>query len=268
MKKIFFLATAGIMLFSFVVKAVAVSNNQVGQEIREEIRERTREEIQEKRISGTPFPKLLRIENRILERIREKFPFLLPAGVNKATITEISGTTLPTTIKVIKESKNITLNITDKTVILRKFGGKSNLSELHVGDIVSARGIWMQVEGSEETILDTRVLRDISIQKRKGTFWGSIESVGDNSFVLLTARRGRQTVRVSSTAKIINRRAQIITFADLKAGHRVRVSGVWDSTLNLIEEVTTIKDWSIPVFPKPSLTPEAAVTSQPTIKID
>lgn len=86
--------------------------------------------------------KAAQLRQQLWQRLKENFPFLLPAGVEGAQVTSISGTSLPTEIKVIKDGKTITLNITDKTLIIRKFGGKSSLSEMHVGDIVSARGTW------------------------------------------------------------------------------------------------------------------------------
>jgi len=83
---------------------------------------------------------------------------------------------------------------------------------------------------------------------------GKIKSISGNTFVLEAAQRGDQTVRVdSNTTKIVNRREEKIAFSDLKIGDRVRVTGLWDSTLKIIEEVRTIKDWSLP--PKPTLTP-------------
>lgn len=204
------------------------------QELKEE-RDEIREEI---RVSTPPG----QLKLRIWERLREHFPFLLPAGVNRATISSIAGTTLPTAIKVNKDGKTITLNITEKTVILRKFGGKSSLAELHVGDIVTARGTW---EDKETAILDTRVLRDISIQKRFGTFWGKIKSISGQTFVLETSQRGEQTVTLAGSTKIVDRKEKTISFSDLKIEHRVRVTGLWDSTLKTISEVKTIKDWSI-----------------------
>lgn len=193
-----------------------------------------------------------KLKETVWERLHKAFPFILPAGINRLEIKEISGTTLPATVKVVKGGQTITLNISDKTLILRKFGGKSSLAELHIGDIVTARGIW--ADGTK-TVLDTRVLRDLSIQKRQGTFWGEIKSINSEAktFVLETAARGDQQVFVSSTTKIVSRNQTALAFADLAVGHRIRVTGLWDSTLKTIEEVKVIKDWSLP--PKPTVTP-------------
>ena len=193
-----------------------------------------------------------KIKESIWERLRLSFPFLLPAGINRLAIKEISSTTLPAEIKVVKGDQSITLKISGKTIILRKFGGKSSLAELHVGDIVTARGTWVD---ETKAVLDTRVLRDLSIQKRYGTFWGKIKSINSEAktFVLETVGRGEQQVFVGSETKIVSRNQTVLTFSDLVIGHRVRVTGLWDSTLKTIEEVKTIKDWSLP--PKPTVTP-------------
>lgn len=192
------------------------------------------------------------LRQQIWEGLHRRFPFLLPAGINRLEIKEISGTTLPAEVKVVKGDQSVTLKISDKTIILRKFGGKSSISELHIGDTVTARGTWVD---ETKAVLDTRVLRDLSIQKRHGTFWGKIKSINSEvkTFVLETAGRGEQQVFVGSETKIVSRNQIVLTFADLAVGHRVRVTGLWDLTLKTIGEVKTIKDWSLP--PKNTLTP-------------
>lgn len=225
-------------------------------EIQKEIKEEIKEELRDlKGFTGTPSsPLKLNLRQQIWERLKEELPFLLPAGVNRAEITSIKGTTPPTEIDIIKDNKTITLKITEKTLILRKFGGKSSLTELHVGDIVSARGEW---QDSSRAVLDTRVLRDLSIQKRPATFWGKIKSVNlsDKSFVLETVIRGDQKVLVGEETKIVNRREQEISLADLVVGHRVRVTGLWDANLRQIDQVRMIKDWSIGPKTTPSPLP-------------
>jgi len=161
----------------------------------------------------------------------------------------ISGTAIPADLTVSKDDKTYTVKVTDKTLLLRKFGAKADLSEFSVGDILSVRGKWTD---EAKTVLEARVIRNLSIQKRRGTFWGTIKSKGDNSFVLASVNRGEQTVYLGET-KIVNRKEETITFADLQVGDRVRVSGLWDNKLNKITEVSKIKDWSIP--PKVTPTP-------------
>lgn len=212
-------------------------------EIKEEFKEKIQESKEQRKTITEEF------KNRISSLILRK-------GVVNGKISTISGTTVPTKIIINKDGKTITLNITEKTNLLRKFGGKSSLSEMKVGDQVNAAGTWTD---SNKTTLDTKVLRDISIKKRFGAFWGKIKSITDaSSFVLETIERGNQTVKTDGNTKIVNRKEGPISFSDLKVGDRVRVKGVWDSALKSIEEVTSIKNWTL--MPKSLLTPTPTPT--------
>lgn len=214
-------------------------------------------------LTGTPSARPTAKEERkeikqgLVEQIEGKLGWLLPFGFNRVELKTISGTILPADLTVSRDDKVYMVKVTDKTILLRKFGGKSELSEFSVGDTLSVRGKWTD---EAKTILEARVIRNLSVQKRKGTFWGTIKSKGNNTFVLASVNRGEQAVYLGSDTKIFNRKQETITFADLKIGDRVRVSGLWDSKLNKITEVTRIKDWSIP----PKVTPSAGSGLSPT----
>lgn len=218
-------------------------------EIRDEIKNVTPAPRQEININASEEGKKKdTLQEQLIAKIKERFPFLLPKGFNKGEVISVSSTSLPSEIKVKADTKEITLKITEKTIILRKFGGKSNLGEIKVGDIVTARGSWEDENGS---VLITRVLRDLSIQKRKGTFWGKIKSIdfANKNFILNTASRGELKVFVQDGTEIVSRDQKKISLTDLQVGSRVRVTGVWDSTLNQISETMLIKDWSISPVP-------------------
>lgn len=135
------------------------------------------------------------------------------------------------------------VNITNKTKILRKFGGKSSLSEYSVGDEVVVFG---KFTDDTKLIIDAKTIRNNSIQKRRGAFFGKVTVKNTDNFVMETAERGTQTVYFG-TAKIVDRKEITITLSDIKIGDRVRVKGVWDKTLSKISEVNQIKDFSIPI---------------------
>lgn len=264
MKKIFLI----FLLFSFYflvfpLEAEAKINWpwQQEQQTRQEVREQVQEEVQEQLgLTGTPSPgtpKEIRqqIREQVQEKVQElkdKLSWLLPFGFNRMEIISIPGVTPPTDLGVSKDGKNFTVKVTEKTLLLRKFGGKSSLSEFSVGDIISVRGKWLD---EEKTILESRVIRNVSIQKRKGTFWGTVKSIdsGAKSFVLTSVQRGDQSVSTDEKTRIVNRREEPISFEDLLLGHRVRVSGLWDSKLGKITEVSRIKDWSLPPGPTPTV---------------
>jgi len=135
------------------------------------------------------------------------------------------------------------VNINDKTKFLRKFGGKSSLGEYSVGDEVIVFG---KFTDDTKLIIDAKTVKNNSIQKRFGAFFGKITVKNIDNFIMETAERGTQTVYFG-TAKIVNRKETNITLSDIKVGDRVRVKGVWDKTLSKIAEVIQIKDFSIPV---------------------
>ncbi|MFA5770326.1 MAG: hypothetical protein WC894_02425 [Patescibacteria group bacterium] len=141
------------------------------------------------------------------------------------------------------EDGTFQINITDKTQILRKFGGKISLSEYSVGDEVVVFG---KFTDDTKLIIDAKTVKNNSIQKRKGAFFGKVTVKNSDNFVMETLERGTQTVYFG-TAKIVDRRETNISYSDIKVGDRIRAKGVWDKTLNKISEVTQIKDFSIPV---------------------
>jgi len=135
------------------------------------------------------------------------------------------------------EDGTFQVNITDKTVILRKFGGKSSLSEYSVGDEVVVFG---KFTDDTKLIIDAKTVKNNSIQKRFGAFFGKVTVKNTDNFVMETAERGIQTVYFGTT-KFINIKEINISYGDIKIGDRVRVKGVWDKTLNEIREVSQIK---------------------------
>lgn len=261
-----------IILVSFLIPFVLFSKKTQakigwpwGQNSPGRIRQEIREELKEQfGLTGTPSPGAAnQIRRQIREQVKEqfqqfkeKFSWLLPFGFNRVEIKAISGTTSPADLTVFKDDKIYTVKVTEKTLLLRKFGGKSSLDEFSEGDIISVRGRWVD---EEKTILEARVIRNLSIQKRKGTFWGTIKLKEEDgkTFVLVTVQRGEQTVITDSKTKFLNRADKPISFADLKVGDRVRVSGLWDNKLNKITEVSRVKDWSIGPTSFPTATPSA-----------
>ena len=269
MKKAAFLVSA--LLFLSLVSPVEAKNEQ-GRGLGNLIKQRVEQALRlTPQLSGTPTPQQEnKIRQNIWERLKQRFPKLLPAGLNRAEIVSIPGSVLPVEIIVNYEGSNITLKVDGKTNILRKYGGKAPLSELKEGDIVSARGTWEDNE--TKAVLNVRVLRDLSLEKRQATFWGKITAFGDNNFSLQTSRKGTLTIMVSPDTKIVDRRERPIAFSSLAVDHRVRVTGLWDVSAKKVDSVRLIKDWSLGPSPSPapilSVTPTPAPTVTPTVTPD
>ncbi len=73
-----------------------------------------------------------------------------------------------------------------------------------------------------------------------------VTSLTSTGWVMNTVHRGSQTVTISSTTKLIDRKGATITQTDVKVDNKVRVKGMWDSKANTITAVTNVKDYSLP----------------------
>lgn len=143
-----------------------------------------------------------------------------------------------------------TINLTPTTIVLRKFGGKSGLSELSVGDQVQVLGKWTS---TTKSAVDAKVVRNSSIQKRRGTFVGTVTAVTDTGFTFQPLARPLQTVTVSATTRYVDRKMKPITKTAVLAGHKIQVKGLWDNRLNTVTEVAGVKDYSLPASPSAAL---------------
>ncbi|MBI5614297.1 hypothetical protein HY947_05205 [Candidatus Gottesmanbacteria bacterium] len=173
-----------------------------------------------------------------------------PAHFTGGSITGVSGSTLTVT----KDGKTISVTTDSSTKYRRRFWGSGMFSEISVGDVVNVWGKWTNADA---TAMNATMIRDTSVQKRKGTFVGTVSSKSGNTFTLQTVNRGSQSVTVdTSKAKIVNRKNETMTLDVVNVNDRVQVKGLWDSKLSTITEVTHLKDFSLPV--KSTATPSGA----------
>lgn len=156
-----------------------------------------------------------------------------------------------TTLTIEKDGNNYTVNITEKTQFRRRFWGKAELSEFNVGNEVTVVGRWTD---DAHTAINAVLIRNLSIQKRFGVFFGKIKSITSTGWVMSTVseKRADQTVTVSRDTKFVNRKGETIIQADVKVDHRVRVRGLWDKSLNTVTEVKEVKDFTLPVLSTPT----------------
>src|SRR3989339_1782907 len=206
--------------------------------LRKEIRNTIKETIKEekKEASGTALNEddVKEIKNGLLEKVKNfmKKNLRFEARV-KGEVTVIGENSFT----MSSEDGTFQVNITDKTKILRKFGGKSSLAELSVGDEVMVFG---KFTDDTKSIIDAKTIKNNSIQKRFGAFFGKVTIKNTDNFIMETEERGIQTVYFGN-AKFVQRNEITMIYADLKVGDRVRVKGIWDKTLSKITEVIQIK---------------------------
>ena len=194
--------------------------------------------------SPTPlfFKPNLNKEIQLIKKYSNKRGEIFNVRVTAKDATSITIDNNGTAVKVTYEAN---------THFRRRFWGKSSFAEISVGDNVDVIGRWTN---EERTQLKAVLIRNLSIQKRYGVFFGTVKSITDTGFVMETIHRGEETVLVGTTAKLIDRTENAIKIDDILAGHRVRIRGLWDSEKFTITEVTEIKDFSLP----PQAPPEAS----------
>lgn len=224
-------------------------------EAREDLRE-ARQEVRE-----TKKTVLEELKERIGTKTDEIKRSMTGLGVmlSNAKITVKSDTSLT----VEKDGTSYTVLFDDKTQFRRRFWGKSELSEFSVGNTVNVVG---RFTDDTKTTIQARVLRNISIQKRFGVFFGSVKTLLPSGWVMSTKSENRadQTVTISSETKLKNRKGETIVQSDIKVGDKVRVHGLWDKSLNTVTEVKEVKDFNLPIVPSVTATVTVAATAAPT----
>ncbi len=173
-----------------------------------------------------------------------------PAYASEIKTKVVKGTVGAKSTSSMSVSENgvtYTVNLNANTVLRRKFGAKSSLDEISTGDTVNVIG---KFTDDAKTAILARMIRDLSVQKRKATFVGEITSLTSGGFVMSTVseKRTDQTVTISTTTKLVNRKEVTIVQTDLKVGDRVRVKGMWNNDTSTVTEVTQVKDYSLPQF--------------------
>lgn len=243
MKKItIFILFLLVFVSSSSVFAEELINTPTGVKVRNQIINEIKNEIKEKRQENKEERKDL------LEQLKDKINTIKNSRVKiiDGTVDQISGSTL----SISKDRKAYSINILPNTKIKRRFWGNALLSEIVVGHKVNVWGTYID---SDQTTIDARMIRDLSIQKRFGAFIGVVKSINGNVITIDTVNRGIQIITVSSSSKFVNRKEQVITQSEIKLGHKIRVKGIWDNVNNTITEVTHVKDFTLPVMPTPSI---------------
>lgn len=228
-----------------VKPTLAVIREETRNEIRERLNQAT-DEGERKEIKNT-----IREENRgILDKIRNEVREKLQ---NLRFSAKVTGKIIEKGESFIKveaeDGKNYQVNITEKTQLRRRFWGQSNLSEFSLGDKVNVIG---RYSNEEKTVIDAVLIRNLSIQRRWGVFFGEVKTISENYLVIKTINRGDLTVYLNKETKLKNRKEESIRWSDIKVDHKIRVKGVWNKDLNEIREVEEIKDFSIPAILSPT----------------
>lgn len=193
--------------------------------------------------------KQMEMEQNRLE-LKEKFSTKAAEMKQKLTkraiLLQASVTSVDTDrISVEKDGITTVVLIGTDTRIVRRFFGTSTLAEIKTGHVVMVYGTWTD---DTKTTIDATLIRDASIQLRYGVFVGTVTSISGTNLTFNSVNRSTQVADLSGTPVIVNRRMEKITLTDVKVGHRIRVKGMWDRSVNTITDVIQLKDYTLPAI--------------------
>lgn len=260
MKKQIFLFFFFLGVLAPVIEARGVNQNSIRKEvlptvqaIKEEIKPTTatiRNQLRELINQASTPAERKEIQNEIREqnkgvldqiknRVKEEFQNLRYQARIKGTISEIDNKSM-----IVKgdDEVNYEVLINENTQLRRRFWGKAEISEFSVSDQVLVIGKFIN---EEKTKIEAILIRNLSIQKRWGVFFGEVLTISENYLVIKTITRGNLTVYLSGQIKLINRKEEPIRLSDIQPGHRVRVKGVWDKEQKEVKEVSELKNFSL-----------------------
>ena len=142
------------------------------------------------------------------------------------TLSELPKTSLPVTITISSGGKTFLAEITSKTKIVRKYDGKSKLTEFALGDNVEVSGT-IASSGN----IKAKKLKNNSISATSTAgIYGDIISINKagNSFVLRWKGKKNSITVNSDTKFIIPGKKTNGKLADLKVGDRIQGRGVYN----------------------------------------
>lgn len=202
-------------------------------EIRKNVREEVKEQVQERKEG---------LFNKVKNFVKKNLRF-------DARLT-CTVTSLSPIFTVDCDGNPYTVNVSDQTKYVRKFGGKSSFAELKIGNEINVFGKF--TDESKESI-DAKLIRNLSIQKRWGVFFGEIITLPDGEkFIIKTIQRGELTVYYTGDTKLMNHKKETIGPSDIEVNMRVRVKGIWDKISNELRETEEIRVFPKAVSPTPT----------------
>ncbi len=150
--------------------------------------------------------------------------------VRGAKVTAVSGNTVNAVTAWDAVSLSWGVNVLPDTEINRRFGGRSSVSEISVGDFISFQGALLYTSAFP-IMVNAKVIKNWSVQKKNASFNGKVKSVDSvNSKFVLSSERAEITVMVSTTT-LFKKGDGTGVFSDVAVGGRVLAKGLYNSQL-------------------------------------
>ena len=161
--------------------------------------------------------------------------------VRSARVSQMVGTTYYLMTKWGPLPMNFTMKTGAKTLVTKRYGGSTTVSQIKLGDYVDVEGEFFV--GSDFFGVEALKVKDWSLQEEAGTYSGTILEVQSSSFTLKTAQNPMISVKLATTSSI-KKGAIEIPLGRLRKGDTVlSASGVYDYPSNTLtaESITVLQ---------------------------
>lgn len=163
------------------------------------------------------------------------------------SLTELIDTNIEmvsaNSLVVSKDKNTYTINVTPNTKILTKYGSISDLIEYSTGHKLN---IWGTTNEASKSAITAKVIKNNSIQKRIGIFYGLVDSISGRTFTFSSKIYGQNQITIDASTKIVNNDNTPITASDIHENDRIKIIGSIDQSVNKITAAKAIKNFSQP----------------------
>ncbi len=283
MRKYFILSLVAVMSLVSLAPALATENEgrkgkgkevaEMKKELRKEIKEEKKEMKEEKKEIKDRLKELEKAIRFVPKALTLVGKLVSVNTATSSTSTEITVNVtkvlpgrpkkMPTsTVAYPEAGKDIVLKVSDKTLLIRAYGAKMEVSEMSVGDelrIVAKFG--------KDGLLDVRVVKDNSLHALRNKK-GIVESINASilSFVLKQDNRNL-TVKTDEKTKFHMKGNTSTSFANLKVGDKVTVNGIVNINTKTVDANSVTLKKSVVISVPPPVVPTSTIptpTSTPT----
>jgi hypothetical protein len=161
------------------------------------------------------------------------------AKIVKGSLTAISEDVL----SVNQGDEQFNVEIDDQSKVLSKYYSKIDPKTLKSGDLISIWGKWVD---EAKTMIQAKLVRDLSREVRKGVVNGLFTRISATQFSMTKANGKVFTITFDKNAKIMNRKGNTILYSDIKDNDHLAVTGLVDHTNLTVVSTSKVRDLDLP----------------------
>jgi hypothetical protein len=146
-------------------------------------------------------------------------------------------------LTVNKDNEQFDIEIDDQSKVLSKYYSKIDPKNLEKGDQVSIWGKWVD---EAKTMIQAKLVRNLSKEIRKGVVNGIFKKINDSSFTVTRANGKVFTITFDTNTKLMNRKGEVILYSAIKDNDHVAVTGLVDHSKMTVVKTSKVRDLDLP----------------------